>query len=85
MILHTVNKQEAMYRCRAFAGEGDVVVLLEDGVYLACTDQGLRCVAIADDIRARGLSTKVAEKIELIDQSRFVELCVEADKVCAWW
>ncbi len=86
MNLHTFNKPSAFERFASYAGTDDVLLLIEDGVYL-CLDvdfcQTGVCVLEAD-MAARGLSSRFPD-IECIDYRRFVQLCTEADTVYNWF
>ncbi|MBT4491983.1 MAG: sulfurtransferase complex subunit TusB [Gammaproteobacteria bacterium] len=84
MILHTVNKPAAWNKCEGLIDTSDVVLLLEDGVYLAL-ESDTQCFAISADIDARGLRGKIKDNVSLIDYDQFVELTLRADKVCAWF
>lgn len=82
MLLHTLNKPQALRLCRDLISSDDVIVLIEDGVYLASGDLPCRAFAIDIDLAARGIGPGSAE---VINHSRFVELCTQADRVCAWF
>jgi sulfur relay protein TusB/DsrH len=85
MILHTINKAGALKLCNNLIAEGDVVVLLEDGVYLGLQPLPFPVFTIRFDVDARGLSGHLTEQTESIDYTDFVRLCTEADKVCSWF
>ena len=84
MVLHTVNKLAVWAECSGLITANDLVVMLEDGVYLALSEisQGY---AIRADVEARGLSSRLPDQVQLIDYGEFVRLCTQADKVCAWF
>ena len=84
MVLHTVNKLAVWSECSGLITANDLVVMLEDGVYLALSEisQGY---AIRADVEARGLSSRLPDQVQLIDYREFVRLCTQADKVCAWF
>lgn len=84
MILHTINKTTAITKCRAFIGDEDKIVLIEDGVYLALTHD-LPFHALDADVEARGLTDKLADRTNLITYAEFVQLSTQADKICAWF
>ena len=84
MILHTINKPSALALCEHLIADDDLVVLIEEGVYLASGSLPGRCCALEVDVLARGLGGSVGDT-RLIDYDTFVELCTEADKVCAWF
>ena len=96
-MLHTVNKSpfqnSALENCLRVAGEGDVILLLEDGVYAAVAgtarsfliEQALKRHAvfvIEADLKARGLD-KLIDKIRVASYADFVDL-VEQHPVHAW-
>lgn len=85
MILHTINKPAALSDCSSQIEGDDLVVLIEDGVYLADHRFEGSCFIVEADARARGMAVDELDDIELIDYQRFVQLCVSADKVCAWF
>ena len=84
MILHTINKPSAWAEASNLINENDVLVMLENGVYLGLKEinQGY---AIRADAEARGLLKRLRDGIELIDYGEFVRLCARADKICAWF
>ena len=84
MILHTVNKTTAWAKCSGLITEQDEVVMLEDGVYLALSEIKTGH-AIRADVEARGLLKRLPKHVRLIDYPDFVRLCIEADKICAWF
>jgi len=87
-MLHTVNKSPhsntGLESCLRFVRDGDVVLLLEDGVYAAAAGTGKSHIveqalksntvyALQADIKARGLD-KLIEGIQLADYNDFVKL-----------
>ena len=84
MILHTLNKTSALAKCSNLIAEDDLMLLMEDGVYLALqgVDEGF---ALKADVEARGIADRMPEGIRVIDYDGFVSLTAEADKVCAWF
>ncbi len=96
-MLHTVNKSPFTHgnleSCLRFAGEGDVILLLEDGVFAALRDTSrsalveealktLPVYAIEADVQARGLDNLI-EGVTLASYADFVKL-LEAHKSQAW-
>jgi len=96
-MLHTVNKSpfshSSLESCLRFAGEGDVILLLEDGVFAAARDTGrsrlieetlktIPVYAIEADVQARGLDTLI-EGVKLASYADFVKL-LETHKSQAW-
>ena len=96
-MLHTVNKSpfqnSALENCLRVAGKGDVILLLEDGVYAAVAgttksslmEKALKqhaVYAIEADLKARGLGNLIKE-IRVASYADFVDL-VEQHPVHAW-
>jgi len=96
-MLHTVNKSpfqnSALENCLRLAREGDVILLLEDGVYAAAAgtaksslvEQAVKqhtVYAIGADVKARGLS-KLIKDVRIANYGDFVDL-VEQYPVHAW-
>jgi len=96
-MLHTVNKSpfqnSALENCLRLARAGDVILLLEDGVYAAAAgtakssliEQALKrhaVYAIEADLRARGIGTRIKE-VRSASYGDFVDL-VEQYPVHAW-
>jgi tRNA 2-thiouridine synthesizing protein B len=97
-MLHTVNKSpfqsNALDACLGLAKSGSTVLLFEDGVYAATVGtavadkiakaDGINFAVLGPDARARGIESKLAEGIKVVDYDGFVELVAESDKVQAW-
>jgi len=96
-MLHTVNKSPyantALESCLRFVQQGDVILLLEDGVYAAAAgtskahliEKALEThpvYAIQADVKARGLENLI-EGVELADYTGFVKL-LEKHRSNAW-
>jgi tRNA 2-thiouridine synthesizing protein B len=96
-MLHTVNKSpfqnNALENCLRVARGGDVILLLEDGVYAAVAgttkssqiEQALKrhvVFAIEADLKARGLG-QLIDNIRIASYADFVDL-VEQHPVHAW-
>ena len=84
MRLHTINKRAALALCEGLIAPDDVVLLLEDGVYLAMEALSFDCRVIEADAKARGIHDQLRTG-SLISYDEFVELCSQADQVCAWF
>lgn len=94
-ILHTVNKSRAdshcLDDCLACCAPGDAVLLIEDGVYNAAMATGtgvadtVQLYALQADLETRGLLTRVDKRVGVIDDSMFVRLACEYDKVVSWY
>ena len=85
MMLHTINKPDALLSCNELIKDSDSVLLLEDGVYLANQSIPGLVYVLKKDLQARGFKILERNKIKLIDYKEFVELSCRADKVCAWF
>lgn len=96
-MLHTINKSpfqnSALENCLRLARNGDVILLLEDGVYAAAVEtiksslieQAVRrhaVYAIEADLKARGLD-KLIKQVHIASYGDFVDL-VEKHPVHAW-
>jgi len=96
-MLHTVNKSpfshSSLESCLRFVGEGDVILLLEDGVLAAVSDTSRSAMiegalktipvyAIEADVQARGLD-KLVDGVQMASYADFVKL-LEDHKSQAW-
>ncbi len=96
-MLHTVNKSpfqnSSLENCLRVAQKGDVILLLEDGVYAASVGTARSSLiekavkqhtvyAIDADLKARGLSNLIKE-VRIASYGDFVDL-VERHPVHAW-
>ena len=96
-MLHTVNKSpfqnSALEDCLRLARDGDVILLLEDGVYAAAAgtvkssliERAVKqhvVYAIGADLKARGLD-KLIKEVRIASYGDFVDL-VEKHPVHAW-
>lgn len=84
MIVHTINKLSALSLCEHLIDGDDVVVLLEEGVYLSAQQLPGRILALDIDLAARGV-TRLPGHITSVSYDQFVSLCADADNVCAWF
>ena len=97
-ILHTVNKspfESASFEiCLGLAKSGSTVLLIEDGVYAATANhriaemieaaEGISFAVLGPDAQARGIDSKLAEGISVVDYDGFVDLFASHDKVQSW-
>ena len=96
-MLHTVNKSpfqtNDLDSCIQYLRPGDVILLLEDGVYAAQAGTAKAAMvaevlknnqvyAISADLKARALSA-IIDGVQVTDYAGFVEL-VEQHKTHAW-
>jgi tRNA 2-thiouridine synthesizing protein B len=97
--LHLVNRSpadnRALAQCLARAGEGDAVLLIEDGVYAAAEAPGgeilgelagrVAVYVLAPDLDARGLSLSPRwPDIRAVDYSGFVALTTAFNPIVSW-
>lgn len=90
--LHTLNKaslnHSASHDCFRSLTNGDGLVLIEDAVYLTqqklLTDQKIDIYAIQHDLHTRGLSP-LEGHTRIINDSDYVELCANYDKIVSWF
>ncbi|BAS68241.1 sulfurtransferase complex subunit TusB [Bathymodiolus septemdierum thioautotrophic gill symbiont] len=97
-MLHTVNKsvfeRNSLQSCVNTIDDTSVILLIEDGVISAAKNtkssvladlaaQG-RVYALQGDVDARGISSKVADNIKLVDYEGFVDLVVEHGTAVSW-
>jgi tRNA 2-thiouridine synthesizing protein B len=84
--LHLVNKVAALSACVAVAADDDAVLLLEDGVYAATAvlapHRSLH--ALEPDVRARGLTDRLATHVEVVSDAQFVTLVETHQPVVTW-
>ncbi len=97
-ILHTVNKspfqKNDLDACLARANDGDVVLLIEDGVYGAIagtsaaksiSSASVNVCALGADLAARGIADgKIAEGVKVVGYDDFVDLAAEHQAVNSW-
>jgi len=95
-MLHLVNKSPYekgnLNTASSVMKSGDVLLLIEDGVYAAVKSgkasamlAGLTVSALGPDLAARGISEdKLADGVTVVDYAGFVELVEKNDKVQSW-
>jgi tRNA 2-thiouridine synthesizing protein B len=97
-LLHTVNKSpfgsDTFDTCLGLAKDGSTILLIEDGVYAATTGtgvadkiknaSGISFAVLGPDLQARGLESKLADGIKVVDYEGFVNLVAEHDAVQSW-
>ena len=97
-MLHTVNKssfeRNTLQSCLNAIDDTSVILLIEDGVISATNNskssmladlaaQG-RVYALQGDLDARGISSKVADNVKLVDYAGFVDLVVDHGTAVSW-
>ena len=96
--LHTLNKTASascFRQCLQACDSDSSLLLIEDGVYAAvdatdayrdlCDCSATALYALADDVEARGIGSKIGARVQLIDYNRFVELCCQHQPVITWY
>ena len=97
-LLHTVNKSpfesNSFDTCLDYAKDGSTILLIEDGVYAATSGtsvadkiknaSGVSVAVLGPDLQARGLESKLADGIKVVDYEGFVNLVAEHDSVQSW-
>ena len=97
-LLHTVNKSpfesNTFDTCLGYAKDGSTILLIEDGVYAATSGtsvaekiknaSGVNFAVLGPDLQARGLESKLADGIKVVDYEGFVNLVAEHDSVQSW-
>lgn len=92
MTLHIVNQSphagNALNDCLQAFHEGDLLLLIEDGVYAAygttlsrLPKQAAFCLSA--DAEARGI--EVDPSITAIDEARWVDLCTQHNPIVSWF
>lgn len=96
MSLHIFNQphteQAVLNNMLAVISDGDAIILIENGVYLAQTSSAqlfqylaVKVYALSPDVTARGLNSRLDSSIELVDDQGFVKLCCEQPKTISWF
>ncbi|RLA41443.1 MAG: sulfurtransferase complex subunit TusB [Gammaproteobacteria bacterium] len=89
---------QCLVDCLTTAATGDTIILIEDGVYGATagplfdkslpqlSELDIKLYVLRPDFEARGLHLgQSVLHFSLVDDHRFVELVLEADKVLSWY
>ncbi len=96
MILHTLNRSAFSFdTSTVFANlaAGDLLLLIEDGVYTALHETsltrlqalGVTPIVLGPDVAARGLGKRVPDSMRVVDYDGFVSLVCETDKTVSWF
>ena len=93
--LHTISKSpesNLLKSCLKLISAGDAILFVEDGVYycaslvdLQVIDSTVKVYGLREDMLARATLGRTMDSVEIVDTSRFVELCCEHDKVVSWF
>ncbi|MGB0467870.1 MAG: sulfurtransferase complex subunit TusB [Pontibacterium sp.] len=98
MALHTLNRPPGdttcVTRCLDAIADGDALILIEDGVYVALPGHqalfsalpgNVSLNVLSVDLDARGISDKIQSVFNRVDDAGFVELACLHDKVISWF
>lgn len=93
--LHTISRSpdsNLLKSCLNVISPGDAILFIEDGVYHCGSQLSLQAIietvkiyGLREDMLARATLSKTIDGVEIIDTTRFVELCCERDKVVSWF
>jgi tRNA 2-thiouridine synthesizing protein B len=88
IIQHFITDENQLLNLQAAITSGDVILLIEDGVYLATTATAQRFTgrmqALIEDVQARGITAHIPSAILLIDYAQFVALTENHTPICQW-
>ena len=101
-MLHTINQSpfesNLLPSCLRLATAGDVLVLIENGVYAAQAhnphaenlqqtifESQIKVYALQSDLQARGIQDDITANIHPISYEQFVDLVVAHHPVQAWF
>ena len=73
-------------------GSGDALLLMQDAVWLACSEDALRCVSetvrlfvLQDDLAVRGLSQRrLHPRLSVVDDAEWVQLSEHYPRSLTW-
>ncbi len=84
--LHIVNKADALADCLPLLAEGDALLLIEDGVYAACSAirAPVPCHAMVDDLEARGLTGRIESAVDVVTWDGVVDLVERHRPIVTW-
>lgn len=85
-MLYIINKSFINSNALALVKVDDIILLIEDGVYAACSPGETlakpgNIYALKPDVIARGLSDKISLDIKLVDYDGFVDLVVQNNPI----
>ncbi len=97
-MLHIVNKssfeRNSLQSCLDMIDNTSVILLIEDGVISAANNTNTsmfaqlatngRVYALQGDVEARGISSNLADNIQLVDYAGFVDLVEEHGTSVSW-
>jgi tRNA 2-thiouridine synthesizing protein B len=76
-MLYIINKSSLPTDAFCLIKTDDVILLIEDGVYINNLNMTENSYALKSDVIARGLLDKISSQIKLIDYEGFVELAIQ--------
>lgn len=89
--LHQLNTETKLANCLKLLAAGDSLVLIESGValvakvnFLPQLPTGINVLVLKSDLQARGLLATCPSSIRVISDAEWVEVSLEADRVCSW-
>lgn len=90
-MLHLIKSTQALEEALPLCAPSDAIVLLEQAVYAATSSHKLQPMlpkqgvyALHSDVLARGLASRVSERIVVIDNHQWVDLTVEHPSSLTW-
>lgn len=93
--LHTISKSpdsRLLEQCLVVCDDEDAILFIEDGVYhgvraetLAQIPTAVTVYGLRDDLLARGLLERSDPRMQTASIKKFVELCVDFDRVISWY
>ncbi len=84
--LHIVNAAAALDSCLPLVGDGDALLLIEDGVYAARRDLQVSAslYVLESDMEARGLPGRIDTAFQIVDYDGFVQLVERYCPIVTW-
>ena len=83
MAIHLIQRSAGWAACQSSCADGDVVVLLGEGVCAVLTGAD-NCYAVNTDVAARGLVAHLPAGVEQISDAQLVELCAQHKPIVTW-
>jgi sulfur relay protein TusB/DsrH len=85
-ILFIVNQAAALASCFGVATTSDSILLIEDGVFAAVTSHRWSgtLAALEPDVRARGLTERLASHVRVVDDAGFVDMVTTHQPIVTW-
>ncbi len=90
-MLHIIKTQSSIHSALNYVQTGDVILLMEEAVYLANSRHHLHALlaekavyVLIPDINARGLQSVIADNLLQVDYPGFVELSEQHSSSLTW-